>query len=106
MAGAAAGRRREVLDLLGRITPARTHDTYGALRAAQTLAIAAAGPRAALPVPYGRDEREVCASILARAMRISGGDQGSTPGEVAAADGELRNGNIHPPISFRQRTRS
>ncbi|GHG49560.1 hypothetical protein [Streptomyces griseocarneus] len=73
--GEVVDRYLEVLDLLGRINPARAHDTYGALRAAQTLAIAAAALRDALAVMHERGEREVCASTLARAMRILDGER-------------------------------
>ncbi|MEU4210905.1 hypothetical protein AB0F13_13085 [Streptomyces sp. NPDC026206] len=73
--GEVVDRYLEVLDLLGRINPARAHDTYGALRAAQTLALAAAGLRDALTVMHERGEREICAGTLARAMQVLDGER-------------------------------
>ncbi|MFI9201318.1 hypothetical protein [Streptomyces sp. NPDC053048] len=73
--GELVDRYLEVLDLLGRINPARTHDTYGALRAAQTLAIAAAGLRDTLTAMHERGEREIYASTLARALRVLDGER-------------------------------
>ncbi|MBT2387598.1 hypothetical protein [Streptomyces sp. ISL-11] len=64
-----------VLDLLGRINPARAQDTYGGLRAAQTLVVAAAQLRDALAVMYERGEREVHAGTLARAMLVLDGER-------------------------------
>ncbi|MCC3771172.1 hypothetical protein [Streptomyces sp. UNOC14_S4] len=64
-----------VLDLLGRINPARPHDTYGALRAAQTLVVAATGLRDALAVMFERGERELHGGTLTRAMLILDGER-------------------------------
>ncbi|MFP8962996.1 hypothetical protein ACLIYP_20915 [Streptomyces nanhaiensis] len=63
----------EVVDLLGRINPARGRDTYGALRAAQALAGRAAALRDALTVMYERGETELHARTLARALRVLDG---------------------------------
>lgn len=73
--GELVDRYLEVLDLLGRINPARTQDTYAALRAAQALALAATGLRDALTVMHGRGEREIYAGTLARAMRVLDGER-------------------------------
>ncbi|MEU7135683.1 hypothetical protein [Streptomyces sp. NPDC046261] len=73
--GEVVDRYLEVLDLLGRINPARTQGTYSALRAAQTLALAAAGLRDALTVMHERDEREIYGGTLARAMRVLDGER-------------------------------
>ncbi|KOG88858.1 hypothetical protein [Streptomyces varsoviensis] len=73
----------EAADLLGRANPARGHDTYGALRAAQALVSKAAELRDALAVMHERGERELHATTLARAMRV--------------LDGERRTGRISLP---------
>ncbi len=73
----------EAVDLLGRINPARGHDTYSALRAAQALASKAAELRDALVIMYERGERELHAPTLARAMRV--------------LDGERRTGRVSVP---------
>ncbi|MEV4441905.1 hypothetical protein AB0K09_23425 [Streptomyces sp. NPDC049577] len=73
--GELVDRYLEVLDLLGRINPAHTHDTYRALRAAQTLAVAAAGLRDALTVMHERGEREMYPGTLARALRVLDGER-------------------------------
>ncbi|MFI1970813.1 hypothetical protein BLA24_09135 [Streptomyces cinnamoneus] len=73
--GELVDRYLEVLDLLGRINPARAHDTYGGLRAAQRLVVAAAELRDALTVMFERGEREVYAGTLARAMRVLDGER-------------------------------
>ena len=65
----------EVVDLLGRINPARGADTYGALRAAQALAAKAAGLRDALALMHERGETRVHAATLARAMRMLDGER-------------------------------
>ncbi|AXK33798.1 hypothetical protein DVA86_15165 [Streptomyces armeniacus] len=65
----------EVLDLLGRINPARARDTYGGLRAAQALVGRAAALRDALAVMHERGEREVHADVLARALRVLDGER-------------------------------
>lgn len=73
----------EVLDLLGRINPARGHDTYGALRAAQALVGRSVALRDALTLMHERGERQVHAEVLARALRV--------------LDGERRAGLVAPP---------
>ncbi|MDK1474560.1 hypothetical protein QNO07_14215 [Streptomyces sp. 549] len=65
----------EVVDLLGRINPARCTQTYGGLRAAQALVGAAEGLREALSVMHERGEREVHAATLARALRVLDGER-------------------------------
>ncbi|GAA2936175.1 hypothetical protein [Streptomyces enissocaesilis] len=65
----------EVLDLMGRINPARGTDTYGALRAAQALAGKAAGLRDALALMHERGEARVHAVTLARALRVLDGER-------------------------------
>ncbi|MFD1831040.1 MULTISPECIES: hypothetical protein [Streptomyces] len=63
----------EVVDLLGRINPARGRDTYGALRAAQALVGRATALRDALATMHDRGENEVHAGTLARALRVLDG---------------------------------
>lgn len=65
----------EVLDLLGRINPARGRDTYGGLRAAQALVRSAGDLRNALTVMHERGERELHAATLARALRVLDGER-------------------------------
>lgn len=65
----------EVLDLLGRINPARGHDTYGGLRAAQALVGRATALRDALTVMHERGELEMHADTLARALRVLDGER-------------------------------
>ena len=65
----------EVLDLLGRINPARGFDTYGGLRAAQALVAKAAALRDALTLMHQRGESEVHSEILARALRVLDGER-------------------------------
>ncbi|OAH10995.1 hypothetical protein [Streptomyces jeddahensis] len=65
----------EVVDLLGRINPARAHDTYGGLRAAQALVGAAAALRDALTLMHQRGETEVHTPTLARALRVLDGER-------------------------------
>ncbi|GAA2285353.1 hypothetical protein GCM10010145_55320 [Streptomyces ruber] len=65
----------DVVDLLGRINPARPGDTYGALRAAQALAGKAVALRAALELMHKRGESEVHAPTLARALRVLDGER-------------------------------
>ncbi|PJE97952.1 hypothetical protein CUT44_01450 [Streptomyces carminius] len=71
--GEVIDRYLEIVDLLGRINPARGRDTYGALRAAQALAGRAAALRDALAVMHGRGESELHAATLARALRVLDG---------------------------------
>lgn len=68
-------RHPEVLDLLGRITPARAHDTYAGLRAAQALVVAATGPRDASAPMHERGEREVHIGTRTRAKPVPGGER-------------------------------
>ncbi|MCC3777821.1 hypothetical protein [Streptomyces sp. UNOB3_S3] len=70
-----AGGFPEVLDQLVRITPARAQDTYGGLRAAQRLVVAAAGPCAAPATTREQGERQVYAGTLARAVRVPVGER-------------------------------
>lgn len=63
------------VDLLGRINPARTTHTYGALRAAQALVGRAAALRDALALMHDRGETELHAPTLARALRMLDGER-------------------------------
>ncbi|MEV6751043.1 hypothetical protein [Streptomyces sp. NPDC051214] len=65
----------EVVDLLGRINPARASDTYGGLRAAQTLVGSATALRDALTLMHQRGESAVHAPTLARALRVLDGER-------------------------------
>ncbi len=65
----------EVVDLLGRINPARHGDTYRGLRAAQALVAKAAELRDALATMHQRGETEVHAMTLARALRVLDGER-------------------------------
>ncbi|MBM7169230.1 hypothetical protein JQK87_12525 [Streptomyces sp. G44] len=65
----------EVVDLLGRINPARTRHTYGGLRAAQALVGRASALRDALALMHQRGESELHAATLARALRVLGGER-------------------------------
>lgn len=65
----------EVVDLLGRINPARPGDTYGGLRAAQALVSRAAELRDALALMHRRGETELHADTLARALRVLDGER-------------------------------
>jgi hypothetical protein len=65
----------EVLDLLGRINPARSGDTYGGLRAAQALVGKAAGLRDALTLMHDRGESELHSATLTRALRVLDGER-------------------------------
>ncbi|WP_326809327.1 hypothetical protein OHB04_39590 [Streptomyces sp. NBC_01775] len=65
----------EVVDLLARINPARGHDTYRGLRAAQGLVSKAARLRDALTLMHERGESQVHASTLARALRVLDGER-------------------------------
>ncbi|NJQ01617.1 hypothetical protein [Streptomyces zingiberis] len=62
-------------DLLGRINPARSTDTYGSLRAAQALVTRAGRLRDALAVMHARGETELHTAILARALRVLDGER-------------------------------
>ncbi|UGY95315.1 hypothetical protein [Streptomyces gobiensis] len=65
----------EVLDLLGRINPARGQHTYGCLRAAQALVGSAMALRDALAVMHERGEAEVHAATLEQALRVLDGER-------------------------------
>ncbi|MGW8376874.1 hypothetical protein [Streptomyces sp. ODS28] len=65
----------EVLDQLGRINPARSTGTYGALRAAQALASSACALRDALALMHERGESEVHGATLVRALRVLDGER-------------------------------
>ncbi|MEX2972005.1 hypothetical protein [Streptomyces sp. C184] len=65
----------EVLDLLGRINPARGGGTYSGLRAAQALVGKAAGLRDALTLMHHRGESELHRDTLARALRVLDGER-------------------------------
>ncbi|GAA1228325.1 MULTISPECIES: hypothetical protein [Streptomyces] len=67
----------EVVDLLGRINPARSDHTYGGLRAAQALVGRATALRDALTLMHQRGESEVHATTLARALRVLDGERRS-----------------------------
>mgnify|MGYP001501609366 CR=1 FL=1 len=65
----------EVVDLMGRINPARRTDTYAGLRAAQALVGRAAALRDALTVMHQRGESELHTTTLARALRVLDGER-------------------------------
>lgn len=65
----------EVVDLLGRINPARATHTYGALRAAQALLGKASALKDALTLMHVRGESEIHAAILAEALRVLDGER-------------------------------
>jgi hypothetical protein len=65
----------DVVDLLGRINPGRSGDTYRGLRAAQALVGRAAELRDALTLMHRRGETELHAATLARALRVLDGDR-------------------------------
>ncbi|MFB7998148.1 hypothetical protein ACFC4G_35640 [Streptomyces sp. NPDC056002] len=65
----------EVVDLLGRINPARGNHTYGGLRAAQALVGRATALRDALTLMHHRGESEVHATTLAQALRVLDGER-------------------------------
>jgi hypothetical protein len=73
----------EVVDLLGRINPSRTTDTYAALRAAQALVGRAVALRDALTVMHLRGETDLHHGTLGRALRVLDGERRS--GLVAVA---------------------
>jgi hypothetical protein len=68
----------EVVDLLGRINPSRSTDTYGALRAAQALVGRALALREALTVMHMRGETELHHGTLGRALRVLDGERRSS----------------------------
>jgi hypothetical protein len=65
----------EVVDLLGRINPSRTTDTYAALRAAQALAGRAVALRDALTLMHLRGETDIHHVTLGRALRVLDGER-------------------------------
>ncbi|MEU3187663.1 hypothetical protein ABZ707_26195 [Streptomyces sp. NPDC006923] len=65
----------QVVDLLGRINPARGSDTYSALRAAQALPARVAALRDALTAMHARGETELHTATLARALRVLDGER-------------------------------
>ncbi|MFF1353522.1 hypothetical protein [Streptomyces sp. NPDC058297] len=65
----------EVVDLLGRINPARSDHTYGGLRAAQALVSKATALRDALTLMHQRGESEVHTTTLAQALRVLDGER-------------------------------
>ncbi|MEU7581234.1 hypothetical protein AB0B50_26940 [Streptomyces sp. NPDC041068] len=67
----------EVVDLVGRINPARSGHTYGGLRAAQALVGRATALRDALTLMHQRGESEVHATTLAEALRVLDGERRS-----------------------------
>ncbi|QIB47155.1 hypothetical protein [Streptomyces aureoverticillatus] len=64
-----------VVDLVGRINPARAEHTYGGLRAAQALVSRATELRDALVLMHQRGETEVHTETLARALRVLDGER-------------------------------
>jgi hypothetical protein len=68
----------EVLDVLGRVNPARGEHTYGALRAAQALPVKAAALRDALALMHERGEAEMHSATLATALRVLDGERRSS----------------------------
>ncbi|GAA2643050.1 hypothetical protein [Streptomyces lunalinharesii] len=64
-----------VLDLLGRINPARGSATYGGLRAAQALVGKSAELRDALALMHDRGESELHTATLGRALRVLDGER-------------------------------
>ncbi|GAA2340070.1 hypothetical protein ACI2L4_25600 [Streptomyces sparsogenes] len=65
----------DVVDLLGRINPARGSDTYGGLRAAQALVGKATALRDALALMHERGESRLHTATLARALRVLDGER-------------------------------
>lgn len=76
----------DVVDLLGRINPSRTTDTYGALRAAQALVARAAALKDALTTMHMRGETELHPRTLGRALRVLDGERRSGLVTVAPVD--------------------
>jgi hypothetical protein len=65
-----------VVDLVGRINPARSNGhAYGCLRAAQSLATEARALLAAVELMWSRGEREVHVGTLTRALRALDGER-------------------------------
>ncbi|MEW2495309.1 hypothetical protein AB0942_17515 [Streptomyces nodosus] len=68
----------EVVDLLGRINPVHSGDTYRGLRAAQALVSRATELREALTLMHRRGENELHGATLARALRVLDGERRSS----------------------------
>jgi hypothetical protein len=64
-----------VVDLLGRINPARAADTYSGLRAAQALVARATELRDALTLMHTRGESRMHTATLDRALRVLDGER-------------------------------
>ncbi|MEU6819195.1 hypothetical protein ABZ921_01100 [Streptomyces atriruber] len=77
----------EVVDLIGRINPARAEHTYGGLRAAQALVGRASALRDALATMHRRGESEVHAQTLAQALRVLDGERRAGRVTVPPPDG-------------------
>ncbi|KIZ16773.1 hypothetical protein [Streptomyces natalensis] len=73
--GEVIDRYLEVVDLLGRINPARSGGTYSSLRAAQALVRSAAALREALTLMHSRGESELHTATLTRALRVLDGER-------------------------------
>jgi hypothetical protein len=67
-----------VVDLLGRINPARAENTYRGLRAAQALVHKAAALRDALTLMHERGENELHNATLTTALRVLDGERRSS----------------------------
>ncbi|WP_314173680.1 hypothetical protein [Streptomyces winkii] len=65
----------EVLDVLGRINPARGDRTYSGVRAAQALVVKATALRDALTLMHERGESELHSATLATALRVLDGER-------------------------------
>ncbi|MCL2550821.1 MAG: hypothetical protein FWE15_11865 [Actinomycetia bacterium] len=77
----------EVVDLLGKINPSRTTDTYRALRAAQALVGRAAELKEALTTMHMRGETELHHATLGRALRVLDGERRSALATVTPDPG-------------------
>ncbi|MFE7130199.1 hypothetical protein ACFVIM_05005 [Streptomyces sp. NPDC057638] len=77
-----------VVDLVGRINPARTEHTYGALRAAQALVGRATALRDALELMHRRGESELHRETLARALRVLDGERRARRVTVPPREGD------------------
>ncbi len=80
-----------VVDLMGRINPARVEATYGVLRAAQALVAEAKALRDAVTVMYERGETDVSTGTLRRALQVLDGERriarlSLTPGTAPSSD--------------------
>jgi len=65
----------DVVDLLGRINPVHSGDTYRGLRAAQALVSKAELLRDALTLMHQRGESDLHGPTLARALRVLDGER-------------------------------